>query len=44
MVVFAGESPINAKFYNQFIDQAPLVKVTTKGSSEPTELTKTPAP
>jgi acetolactate synthase I/II/III large subunit len=25
MVVFAGESPINAKFYNQAIDQAPLV-------------------
>jgi acetolactate synthase I/II/III large subunit len=25
MVVFAGESPINAKFYNQYIDQAPLV-------------------
>src|SRR6185369_11130724 len=28
MVVFAGESPINAKFYNQDIDQAPLVKAT----------------
>src|SRR5580704_1109107 len=25
MVVFAGEPPINAKFYNQHIDQAPLV-------------------
>src|ERR1700727_3188869 len=25
MVVFAGESPINAKFYNQHIEQAPLV-------------------
>src|SRR5215831_6598665 len=28
MVVFAGESPINAKFYNQHIDQAPLVTAT----------------
>ena len=28
MVVFAGESPINAKFYNQSIDQAPLVTAT----------------
>jgi hypothetical protein len=28
MVVFAGESPINAKFYNQNIDQAPLVTAT----------------
>jgi len=28
MVVFAGESPINAKFYNQNIDQAPLVAAT----------------
>jgi acetolactate synthase I/II/III large subunit len=28
MVVFAGESPINAKFYNQAIDQAPLVAAT----------------
>src|ERR1700691_3148201 len=28
MVVFAGESPINAKFYNQAIDQAPLVAPT----------------
>src|ERR1700723_1751789 len=28
MVVFAGESPINAKFYNQYIDQAPLVTAT----------------
>jgi thiamine pyrophosphate-dependent acetolactate synthase large subunit-like protein len=28
MVVFAGESPINAKFYNQQIDQAPLVTAT----------------
>ena len=28
MVVFAGESPINAKFYNQAIDQAPLVTAT----------------
>ncbi len=28
MVVFAGEAPINAKFYNQSIDQAPLVTAT----------------
>jgi thiamine pyrophosphate-dependent acetolactate synthase large subunit-like protein len=28
MVVFAGESPVNAKFYNQHIDQAPLVTAT----------------
>ena len=28
MVVFAGESPVNAKFYNQYIDQAPLVTAT----------------
>src|SRR6266481_5174138 len=28
LVVFAGESPINAKFYNQYIDQAPLVTAT----------------
>src|ERR1041385_8269152 len=28
MVVFAGEAPINAKFYNQDIDQAPLVTAT----------------
>ena len=28
MVVFAGELPINAKFYNQAIDQAPLVAAT----------------
>ena len=28
MVVFAGEAPINAKFYNQYIDQAPLVAAT----------------
>ncbi len=28
MVVFAGESPINAKYYNQAIDQAPLVEAT----------------
>ncbi len=28
MVVFAGEPPINAKFYNQAIDQAPLVTAT----------------
>ena len=28
MVVFAGEAPINAKFYNQQIDQAPLVTAT----------------
>ena len=28
MVVFAGELPINAKFYNQAIDQAPLVTAT----------------
>src|SRR2546421_3263019 len=28
LVVFAGESPINAKFYNQHIDQAPLVTAT----------------
>src|SRR5437870_12456659 len=28
MVVFAGEAPINAKFYNQNIDQAPMVTAT----------------
>jgi acetolactate synthase-1/2/3 large subunit len=28
LVVFAGEAPINAKFYNQQIDQAPLVRAT----------------
>lgn len=28
VVVFAGESPINAKFYNQAIDQAPFVAAT----------------
>ena len=28
MVVFAGELPINAKYYNQAIDQAPLVAAT----------------
>jgi thiamine pyrophosphate-dependent acetolactate synthase large subunit-like protein len=28
LVVFAGESPINAKWYNQQIDQAPLVNAT----------------
>src|SRR6266481_2771168 len=28
LVVFAGEPPINAKFYNQYIDQAPLVTAT----------------
>src|SRR4051812_12873522 len=28
LVVFAGEAPINAKFYNQNIDQAPLVAAT----------------
>src|ERR1700710_2246975 len=28
VVVFAGESPINARFYNQYIDQAPLVTAT----------------
>jgi acetolactate synthase I/II/III large subunit len=28
LVVFAGESPINAKWYNQQIDQAPLVTAT----------------
>ena len=28
MVVFAGEPPINAKFYNQYIDQVPLVTAT----------------
>ena len=28
MVVFAGEAPINAKWYNQAIEQAPLVKAT----------------
>jgi acetolactate synthase-1/2/3 large subunit len=28
LVVFAGEAPINAKFYNQAIDQAPLVTAT----------------
>ncbi|MEO0671068.1 MAG: thiamine pyrophosphate-binding protein [Pseudomonadota bacterium] len=28
LVVFAGESPMHAKFYNQAIDQAPLVTAT----------------
>jgi acetolactate synthase-1/2/3 large subunit len=28
LVVFAGEAPVNAKFYNQAIDQAPLVTAT----------------
>src|SRR5260370_23217146 len=28
MVVFAGEAPINAKFDNQYIEQAPLVTAT----------------
>lgn len=28
LVVFAGEAPINAKYYNQYIDQAPLVTAT----------------
>jgi acetolactate synthase-1/2/3 large subunit len=28
LVVFAGESPINAKWYNQAIDQAPIVNAT----------------
>src|SRR6266567_8770781 len=28
LVVFAGESPINAKFYNQQIEQAPIVTAT----------------
>jgi acetolactate synthase-1/2/3 large subunit len=28
LVVFAGESPLNAKWYNQAIDQAPLVHAT----------------
>src|SRR2546429_55396 len=28
MVVFAGEAPINARFYNQAIEQAPLVTST----------------
>jgi len=28
VVVFSGESPINARFYNQAIDQAPLVTAT----------------
>src|SRR5215510_9349825 len=28
MVIFAGEAPVNAKFYNQYIDQAPLVTAT----------------
>lgn len=28
VVVFTGESPINAKFYNQAIDQAPFVHAT----------------
>src|SRR3954466_14296228 len=28
MVVFAGEAPINARFYNQDIDQGPLVTAT----------------
>src|SRR5271168_3469002 len=36
MVVFAGESPINAKFYNQYIDQAPLV---TANVASPTRTT-----
>ena len=27
-LVFAGESPINAKFYNQYIEQAPFVEAT----------------
>src|SRR5208282_5367510 len=35
MVVFAGESPINAKFYNQYIDQAPLVTATGALGSSP---------
>src|SRR5262249_10126814 len=28
MVVFAGESPMNARWYNQALDQAPLVTAT----------------
>lgn len=28
LVVFAGEAPLNAKFYNQAIEQAPLVTAT----------------
>lgn len=28
MVVFAGESPINARYYNQEIEQAPLITAT----------------
>ena len=28
LVVFAGESPINARFYNQAIDQAPFIAAT----------------
>jgi acetolactate synthase I/II/III large subunit len=28
LVVFAGESPINARFYNQAIDQGPIVHAT----------------
>ncbi len=28
MVVFAGEAPINSKFNNQYIDQAPFVTAT----------------
>jgi thiamine pyrophosphate-dependent acetolactate synthase large subunit-like protein len=28
VVIFSGESPINAKFYNQAIDQAPFVTAT----------------
>lgn len=28
VVVFAGETPINAKFYNQVIDHAPLITAT----------------
>lgn len=28
LVVFAGESPINAKYYNQYIEQAPLITAT----------------
>ena len=28
LVIFAGEAPINAKFYNQYIDQAPFAVAT----------------
>jgi thiamine pyrophosphate-dependent acetolactate synthase large subunit-like protein len=28
LVVFAGESPLNAKYYNQYIEQAPIITAT----------------